>query len=144
MAEDPRATLHARPGWGLPCLTAGAALLLSGCAASPSPMLLVAAPGPNKTAQAFAQDDDACRTATTGAPTPERYLQCMAGRGNLVTSTSPAPAAVTYIAYPTAFSWPSFDWDWGSVTPAAAPAAGAGPSAGPSSGPAPGGHPGGD
>ncbi|GAB0116925.1 hypothetical protein Acid7E03_09970 [Acidisoma sp. 7E03] len=121
-------------------------LLLANCAEGPPPAPLAAEPGPGKTAQAFAEDDRLCRVATRAITTATSgYLQCMAGRGNLIASPGAAPAAVTYISYPTAFPWPYFDWGWGfgAPAPASSPAPADGPgAAGSEGGAGPGGGPG--
>lgn len=130
-----------------PLIAFGAAVFLSGCAETPppAPPMLVAEPGPNKTAQAFAQDDVICRQADPASPvkasTASAYLQCMASRGNLLTPESTPPTAVTYLAYPTAFPWPFFDWGWWWTSGWGGPGPGAGPhpagGPGPDSGPLP-------
>lgn len=142
------------PAWGR--LTALIATSwLAACAEPPPPApMLVAVPGATKTAQAFAQDDVLCRSAaqpsgtapsaTTTAllPLPSSYLRCMAARGNVITQASTSSTTVTYLAYPTTYPWPYFDWGWWwGFGPGVAPGPGPGGGSGPGGGPGPGGAP---
>lgn len=86
------------PFIGFGALAAG----LAGCVQGP-PLLVM--PGPNKSYDAFRQDDAACRAALAPPAAPAAdpnlaYVQCMAARGNTPTAPPPPPPVYYGGAYP--------------------------------------------